>query len=627
MPCGYWGRILFVDLTTGEIRAETLPDEVYRQYLGGYGLAAYVLYERIPAGADPLGPQNVIGFVPGLLTGTGALFGGRFMVCARSPLTGAWGDSNCGGNFGPALRGTGYDGIFVTGQASRPVYLYVDGERAEIRDASGLWGLDTRRTEEAIREAAGKDVRVACIGPAGEKRSLLAAVVNDGGRAAGRCGLGAVMGAKNLKAVAVRGKDRPPMAHPEEFRRLTEEYRRLFRRRPSPWASRISGFLMRALPLMRRFRVRPSGGPTQVIIDTYRLYGTAAGTAALVELGDTPVRNWTGIGYRDFPLRVAAGLSDEAVIRPKIRGYGCSFCPVACGGIVRLPDGDTDHKPEYETLAAFGPLLLNPSLEVVMACNRICNLHGLETISTGVAIAFAIECAERGWLPPDLAGELPLAWGNGEAIVELTARIARREPGLGEWLADGVRRAAERLGPEAQEAAMHAGGQELPMHRGLYEPGVALGYAVDPAPGRHTATLAGTVDLPPFAPYFAVTGVRPGGRYDYAAKGRTLAVGMAVLRAYDSLGLCQFALYMGNPPFLGWLNAATGWGMDEREFLEVGRRIQRMRHAFNERHGLPPHFPLPARERGEPPQEVGPLAGITLDVEVMVREYFRFLEG
>ncbi|MFN3763880.1 MAG: aldehyde ferredoxin oxidoreductase C-terminal domain-containing protein, partial [Anaerolineae bacterium] len=228
------------------------------------------------------------------------------------------------------------------------------------------------------------------------------------------------MGAKNLKAVAARGKARPPLADPEAFRRITDEYRRLFRRKPSRWASGISGFLMRILPIMRRLRLRPSGGPTSIIIDTYRLYGTAAGTAALVELGDTPVRNWAGIGYRDFPLHRAARLSDEAVIRPKIRGYGCSFCPVACGGIVRLPDGDTDHKPEYETLAAFGPLLLNDDLDVVMRCNRICNRAGLDTISTGVAVAFAIECRERGWLPPELAEELPLDWGNGEAIVELT---------------------------------------------------------------------------------------------------------------------------------------------------------------------------------------------------------------
>jgi aldehyde:ferredoxin oxidoreductase len=167
MPNGYWGKILFVNLSTGEITVETPPEEVYRRYLGGYGLGSYVLYERIPPGADPLGPENVIGFLPGLLTGSGALFGGRFMVCARSPLTGAWGDSNCGGNFGPALRGAGYDGVFVTGRAQRPVYLYIDSERAEIRDAADLWGLDTRETEAAIRAAAGRDVRVACIGPAG----------------------------------------------------------------------------------------------------------------------------------------------------------------------------------------------------------------------------------------------------------------------------------------------------------------------------------------------------------------------------------------------------------------------------------------------------------------------------
>lgn len=625
MPNGYWGKLLFVNLSTGEITIETPPEEIYRRYLGGYGLGAHILAERIPAGADPLGPENVIGFLPGLLTGSGALFGGRFMVCARSPLTGAWGDANCGGNFGPALRGTGYDGVFVSGRADRPVYLYIDEERVEIRDASGLWGLDTRQTEEALRRTDGRDVRVACIGPAGEKRSLIAAIINDDGRAAARCGLGAVMGAKNLKAVVARGKKRPPLADPERFQAITDRYRQLFRRKPSPWASRIGGFLTRVLPIMRRLRVRVSSGPTQMIIDTYRLYGTAAGTAALVELGDTPVRNWAGIGYRDFPLRLSAQLSDEAVIRPKIRGYGCSFCPVACGGIVRLPDGDTDHKPEYETLASFGPLLLNDDLEVVMRCNRICNRMGLDTISTGVTVAFAMECRERGWLPPELAEELPLEWGNGEAIVALTERIARREPGLGEWLADGVQRAAERLGPEAQEAAMHAGGQELPMHRGLYEPGVALGYQVDPAPGRHTSTLAGTVEIPPFEPYFALEGIRRSGRYDYKARGRALAIGMALLRAYDSLGLCQFALYMGEPPFLEWLNAATGWGMSEREFLEAGKAIQRLRHAFNERHGLPREFPLPGRERGEPPQEVGPLAGITLDMETMVQAYYETL--
>ena len=625
MPNGYWGKVLFVNLSTGQIEAETLPEAVYRRYLGGYGLGVAVLYERMPAGVDPLGPQNIIGFLPGLLTGSGAPFSGRFMVVARSPLTHGWGETNCGGNFGPALRGAGYDGVFVSGVSERPVYLYLDDDRAELRDATPLWGLDAAQTEETIRSRTSPDVRVACIGPAGEHRSLLAAIVNDGGRVAARCGLGAVMGAKRLKGIAARGKQRPPLADPKGFRAAATEYRSLFRRRPSRWGSLIPAILVRFLPIVRRFRARLSGGPVQMVIDSFRRYGTAAGTAALVELGDAPVRNWTGVGFRDFPLSLSAGLSDEAVIRHNVRSYGCHSCPLACGAIVRLPDGGTGHKPEYETLAAFGPLVMNSDLDVVKRCNELCNLAGLDTISTGVVVAFALECHENGWLPPELAGELPLRWGDGEVIVELVQRIARRQPGLGEWLADGVERAARRLGPEAQEAAMHAGGQELPMHRGLYEPGVALGYQVDPAPGRHTATLSGIAELESFAPYFALHDLRPASRYDYAAKGPTFAVVIPVLRAFDALGLCHFALQMGNPPFLEWLNAATGWGFDEAEFFRAGKRIQVLRHAFNAREGLPARCPLPARERGEPVQTVGPVADITLDMEAMAAGYFAAL--
>jgi len=625
MGNGFWGRVLWVDLTTRRIWEEALPEAVYRRYLGGYGLGAAILYERMPAGADPLGPENILGFLPGLLTGSGALFGGRFMVVARSPLTGGWGEANCGGNFGPALRGAGYDGLFITGTAERPVYLYLDGRQAELRDAAELWGLDTVQSEEAIQRATAAGVRVACIGPAGERLSLLAGIVNDGGRIAARCGLGAVMGAKRLKAVAVRGKERPPLADPEAFRAAMAPYRQLFHRHPSRWAALIPPLLTRLLPVVRRLRARLSSGPAQMVIDSFRRYGTAAGTAALVELGDTPVRNWAGIGFRDFPLAWSEQLSDEAVIRHNVRPYACHSCPVACGAIARLPDGGTGHKPEYETLAALGPLVMTHDLETVMRCGEACNRAGLDSISTGVTIAFALEAAERGWLPPELAGELPLRWGDGQVILELVQRIARRTPGLGDWLADGVRRAAERLGPEAQPAAMHAGGQELPMHRGLYEPGVALGYAVDPAPGRHTASLSGMAELAPFAPYFARRGIKPAGRYDYAAKGPTFAVVIPVLRAFDSLGLCQFALQMGDPPFLEWLNAATGWGFDEDEFFRAGWRIQVLRHAFNAREGLPAHFPLPARERGEPPQEVGPLAGVTLDLETMVKGYFASL--
>ena len=625
MPFGYWGKVLHVDLSTRRVESEHPPARAYREYLGGYGLGLRLLYDRIPPGADPLGPHNVLAFLPGLLTGSGALFGGRFMVAARSPLTGAWADANCGGDFGPALRGAGLDGLLVSGAADSPVYLLIDGERVEIRDAAHLWGLDARATEEALRKATASDARVACIGPAGEKRALLAGIVNDGGRLAARGGLGAVMGAKNLKAVVARGKARPPLADAAGFRAASASYRRLFRRKPSWLSARIPAFLPRLLPWVRRLGGRLSGGPAEMVIDSYRRYGTSAGTSVLVELGDTPVRNWTGLGYRDFPLDLSEGLSDRAVAQRQRRPYACHACPVACGGHVIQPDGGQGHKPEYESLAAFGPLLMNADLDTVMRCTHLCNLAGLDSISVGVAIAFALECAQRGWLPPDLAREMPLAWGDPEAILELTRRIAERTPGLGDWLADGVRRAADHLAPEARAAAMHAGGQELPMHRGLYEPGVAAGYALDPAPGRHTSTNAGNAEVAAFARVFAALGVRPAGRGDDAGEGRTQAVAMPLYRAFDALGLCHFALLMGEPPLLAWLNAATGWGLDDLGLYQIGRRIQVLRHAFNARHGLPERFDLPARERGEPPETAGPLRGRTLDLDAMARAYFDHL--
>jgi len=626
MPHGYWGTALFVDLSSAQIEVSDLSSELYRQYLGGYGLGARILYEQIPAGADPLGPDNVLAFLPGLLTGSRAPLSGRFMVAAKSPLTGGWGDANCGGRFGPALRGAGYDAVFVRGISPHPVYLHIDENGAELRDAAELWGLDTLATEKALRQSVSPNLHVACIGPAGERASLIAGIVNDGGRIAGRCGLGAVMGAKRLKAVAASGRRSPSLQDKATFDAEAQGYRELFRGKPARWLPTMQRLLHALAPLLGRIQFQPTGGPARVVIDSFRRYGTAAGTALLVAMDDTPIRNWKGTSTSHFPTAWATRLSDEAVIAHNIKPYACHSCPVGCGAIIELPDGGTGHRPEYETLAVFGPTVMNADLDTVIRCNEICNLEGLDSISTGVAVTFAMECYEQGWLPAELRDELSLKWGDADAIVELAKRIASRQPGLGEWLADGVRLAARTLGLEAQDCAAHAGGQELPMHRSLYQPAVGVGYLVDPAPGRHTATNAGTLRAPALAEYLKLAGHQPARRYDYRSQGAEAAVIMPVLRAFDSLGLCMFSLSFGNPPFLKWLRAATGWDMDEIEFQQVGRRIQILRHAFNARHGVrPEHVSLPGRERGEPPLPTGPLAGHTLDTDAMEEGYYSTL--
>lgn len=625
MSYGYWGKILVVNLTSGSIQVEEPPEETYRQFLGGIGLGVHFLYQRIPPGADPLGPHNVLGFFPGLLTGSGAQFAGRFMVVARSPLTGAWGEANCGGDFGPALRGAGYDGVLFLGASPHPVYLSIHPDQVELRDATELWGQDTHQTERFLRKVCAPGARVACIGPAGERLSLMAGIVNDEGRLAARCGLGAVMGSKKLKAVVTSGMQRPQQAFPSRFRQASNRYLTLFKRKPGWLAERIPRVVLGLLPTLRRFKIAISGGAEELVVDTFRRYGTSIGTAMSIELGDAPVKNWSGVGYRDFPLERAERLSGDSVIEQMLKPFACHSCPVACGGISKLPDGALVHRPEYESLVAFGALSQVDDLEAVMRCCARCNLAGLDSISVGVAAAFAIECAENGWLPTDLAHELPLAWGYAGVLVTLVERIANRQPGLGEWLADGVQRASQVLPEHARQAAMHAGSQELPMHRGPFQPGVALGYAVDPAPGRHTASMSGIATHKAFAPYFAMHGMKPAVRHDYPNMGKTMAISMAILRAYDSLGLCHFGIQMSRPPFLEWLNSATGWELSEQDFYETGWRIQVMRHAFNARHGLPAQFALPQRELADESNDGSPTGGVILDMFAMTEAYFSFL--
>ena len=454
MARGYMGKISFVDLSSGEIRTEGLDEKLCRSFIGGYGIGARIVFSRQRAGVDPLGPENTLGFMTGPLTGTDFPFGGRYTVfVGKSPLTGGWGDANSGGDFGPYLKFSGYDGVLFTGVSKKPVYLLIKEGRAELREANHLWGKDTAETEDILKSELGKEARVACIGPAGEKRSLISCVINNTGRAAARSGVGAVMGSKRLKAVVVIGAAPVPVADGQKARELRKEY-------------------------LGRF------GETA---NLFKRYGSSGITAQFVETGECPVKNWSGVGSRDLPN--AGLISDESVINLQERKYGCYRCPISCGGHMKAGTGEYRypagaHKPEYETLGAFGGMCLNDHLESIIMANDLCNRYGIDTISAGATIAFAMECYEKGIISKEDTDGIELTWGNHQALVAMTEKMGKRE-GIGDILADGVKGAAEKIGKGAERYAIHIHGQEPAMHDPRNTPSFATVYQSDPTPGRH----------------------------------------------------------------------------------------------------------------------------------------------
>ncbi|MGB9887410.1 MAG: aldehyde ferredoxin oxidoreductase family protein [Moorellales bacterium] len=588
MGYGYLGKALWVDLTNGTMEEQVLDDRLMRNFLGGYGLGARLLYSRMKPGTDPLGPDNILGIVTGALTGTPAVGGSRYVVVGKSPLTGGWGDANSGGHFGPRLKFAGYDAVFFTGISPKPVYLFIDNGKAELRDASHLWGKDTFETEDLLRQELGDDVEVACVGPAGEKGSLIAAVMNNKGRAAGRSGLGAVMGSKRLKAVAVRGNLKVPLTDEA----LAAEYKK----------KHAAGLT----------------GHTEML----REFGTPAIMVPLALAGDSPIKNWDGVAAIHFPEVEKIG--GEAVKALQERRFACYQCPIGCGGRMKEGTGEYKypagvHKPEYETLAMLGSNCLNSNLDSIILANDLCNRYGLDTISTGACVAMAIECFENGLLSKADTDGLELTWGNHRAIVALTEKIAKRE-GFGAVLADGVKRAAERIGRGADKFAMHVGGQEIPAHDPKYGFHWALAYRLDATPARHTQ-----------GPGMPIAGI-PIPEYDRQSQynrqpGHML--GCCVTHVIQSLGLCIFVYwaYPNGEVLLEDVKAVTGWDFTWEEVFTTGERIADIRHAFNLREGITPkQFTFPGRIAGRPPKEAGPLKGITLDEEAMDREYYAAMQ-
>lgn len=587
MKGGYAGKMLFVDLSKGKIETKKLTEETAQRFVGTYGIGARVLYDMMKPGVDPLGPEAALGFVTGPLNGTGALFGARYAVVCKSPVTGGWSDANSGGYFGPELKKAGFDAVFVSGSADKPVYLYIEDGKAEIRDAANLWGKMSVETLEALIEETGeKNLRAAVIGPAGEKQSLMACIINDRHRAAGRGGAGAVMGSKKLKAIAVKGTGEVPVADPEKLKEV----------------NRMATDGMK-------------NGSNAQTVKGYSNYGTGMGTSGYALSGDSPVKNWGGVGVLDFGEESARRIDSIALDKYKKKKYACANCALGCGAYFQVDEGEwplgETFRPEYETAAAFGTLCLNDNAESIMKCNHICNEYGLDTISAGATVAWAIECYENGLFTKEETGGIELTWGNANAIVQITQAIAEKT-GLGGVLALGSAKAAEKLGKGA-EYLQTIKGMELPMHDPRFAPGYTRTYQFDPSPARHVKGGLGGLQARDPGP----------GKYDSSDTG---AMDMMMLGIYEVLqasGICLFSIFAQLDLAPRMLEAVTGWNCDNEFQTSATKRIMNMRHAFNLREGQKPaDFAAPRRSVGDPPQEEGPLAGCKVDHKSLMRNFF-----
>lgn len=546
---GYMGKLLLVDLESGWLGEEELNMEWACQFVGGSGLACRYLYDLVGVDTDPLGPDNPLLFMTGPLVGTPAPSCGRYVVCARSPLTGIWGEANCSGFFGPELRFAGYDGIMVRGQAAQPVYLWIDDGQVELRDAAHLWGQDTYQTQTTIKEELGeKRLRVACIGPGGENLVKFAAIMSDHARTAGRTGLGAVMGSKKLKAVAVRGSGRVPLFNEEAFREVAKETAEILR--------------------------------TDFASEMFRIAGTAFWVDTGLMMGDVPGKYFTRDSFEEGSALSGVTMAETILTKRTT----CYRCPIGCGRVIKIGEGPyrlaEGDGPEYETIGAFGTLLLINNLAAVSTLNRLCNAYGLDTISAGVTAAFAYHLFEQGVIDEKETGGLVLEWGDPEGAITLVKMMARRE-GFGAILAEGTR-AMGILYNRLEEAAQ-VKGLEIPLHDPRAFFGTALSYATSPRGACHVQGNGGYgVDM---GMAVEELGILPGDRFGLEDKAIMVARAQDWRTLYNAMIMCQFA----NPPvanILALLNMATGWELSVDDLLPLGERIFNIKRALNCRLGL-----------------------------------------
>jgi len=597
---GYAGQILRVDLSQKKVVAIPLSKKLVKDYIGGTGFCARILWDETGSDTDPLGPKNRLVFAAGPVTGTAWPTSGRFNVAAKSPLTGVWGESSAGGYWGAELKYAGYDAIIVQGRAKKPTYLWIDDDNVELKDANPLWGKTVWETEEIIKKDTGdEDIKVASIGQAGENLVRFACIINTTYRASGRTGMGAVMGSKRLKAIAITGSKDVRVADLERFLDLIDDINK---------------------------RIRENQFTPSVT-----KYGTTVLVEAMNEIGRFPTKNFqTGV----YPM--AHEISGDVLIKEyKVKDRACFCCPLACKNYLIVRSGTYvgshgDH-PEYETINSFGGRCWNHDIESILHANWLCTQYGLDTISTGSAIAFAMELWEKGIINEKDTNGIDFSWGNKETIIEMVQKIANRE-GFGDTLADGVKRAAEKIGKGAKEYAMHVKGLDISAQDGRAHKSMAIAHAASVRGADHLrhCSFYDEIGFPD------VIAERFGKRYIPEMADRLSIKYKGILAKgcedfgtiVNSLPMCVGGATFW-PPVMWWddvanvYTAVTGVKTTVATLKKVADRIVNLKRAYNIRLGLRrKHDTLPNRFLKEMAPD-GPCKGHVVELNVMLDEYYK----
>ena len=589
---GLMGKILRVNLAEGKISEEEIPEEMAKKFLGGRGIASKYLFDEVKPGIAPLGPENKLIFMSGLLTGTPSPSAARYSVVAKSPLTNIWAQSNSGGRWGVDLKHSGFDGIIFEGISEKPVYFVIDDGKAELCDASDLWGKNVSETTGVLKETLGEKFNVASIGVAGENLVKYAAIMNDLHRAAGRCGLGAVMGSKRLKAIAVKGTKEIRIANKKAFQEVSKKQFELL--------------------------------GENILAAGLQGYGTTLVLDIVNVCGGLPTRNWQ-TGVCSFVEEINGEALNEKVL---VQAVGCFACPIKCGRSTKIRKGpyagQKGEGPEYETIAFFGAMCDNSDIESITMANYLCNDYGLDTISCGSTVAFTMECFEKGILTKEDAGGLEIRFGDSEMIVELVHKIAKRD-GVGDLLAEGTRIMAQRLGQDSERFAMHVKGLELPAYDSRAAKITGLAFATANRGGDH---ITGYVQAPTFlaSPFLVIEESEIEDPLKENPEETKIVKDLEdALTVFDAVGFCKFMGLASDAQEISDIIAAViGREFRVEDFRKAGERIYNLERAFNIREGLTrTDDTLPMRLLEDPLPE-GPAEGHVNNLEILLDPYYEF---